>query len=90
MLHLSRSGYYEWRDRPPSSRDVEDAYLADQIIEIHTMSRCSYGAPRVHAELRLGMGVRVGRKRMARLMRIGGRKLSPADWCTTIRVSVSC
>jgi putative transposase len=74
VLKVSRSGYYEWRNRPPSSRDVEDAYLADQIIEIHTMSRCSYGAPRVHAELRLGMGVRVGRKRVARLMRIVGRR----------------
>ena len=70
VLHLSRSGYYEWRDRPPSSRDVEDAYLANTIIDVHTLSRCSYGAPRVHAELSLGMGVRVGRKRVARLMGI--------------------
>ena len=74
VLKVSRSGYYEWRDRPPSSRDVEDAYLANTIIDVHTMSRCSYGAPRVHAELRLGMGVRVGRKRVARLMRIVGRR----------------
>jgi transposase InsO family protein len=74
VLGVSRSGYYEWRDRPPSARDVEDAYLANAIVDIHAMSRCSYGAPRVHAELRLGMGVRVGRKRVARLLRITGRR----------------
>lgn len=74
VLKVSRSGYYEWRDRPPSPRDLEDAYLANLIVDIHTMSRCSYGAPRVHAELRLGMGVRVGRKRVARLLRVTGRR----------------
>ena len=74
VLKVSRSGYYEWRDRPPSARDLEDAYLANTIIDIHHMSRCSYGAPRVHAELRLGMGMRVGRKRVARLLRMTGRR----------------
>ena len=54
VLKISRSAYYEWHARPPSRRDVEDAYLADAIRDIHTMSRCSYGGPRVHAELRLG------------------------------------
>lgn len=70
VLKVSRSGYYDWRDRPPSARDVADAWLADRIRDIHTDSRCCYGSPRVHAELRLGDGVRVGRKRVARLMRI--------------------
>jgi len=46
VLKVSRSGYYEWRNRPPSQRDLEDAYLANTIIDIHTFSRCSYGAPR--------------------------------------------
>jgi transposase InsO family protein/transposase-like protein len=55
-------------------RDLEDAYLANTIVDVHAMSRCSYGAPRVHAELRLGMGIRVGRKRVARLMRLVGRR----------------
>jgi putative transposase len=73
-LKVSRSGYYEWRHRPPSRRDLEDAYLANVIHEIHHDSRCSYGAPRVHAELRLGMGVRVGRKRVARLLRLIGQR----------------
>jgi putative transposase len=74
VLKVSRSGYYEWRDRPPSNRDLEDAYLANTIVDIHAMSRCSYGAPRVHAELALGNGVRVGRKRVARLLRLTGRR----------------
>ncbi len=69
VLKVSRSGYYDWRHRPPSTRDVADAYLTDIILDVHTDSRCSYGAPRVHAELRLGLGVRCGRKRVARLMR---------------------
>lgn len=74
VLKISRSGFYEWRDRPPSNRDLEDAYLANTIVDIHQMSRCSYGSPRVHAELRLGLGVRVGRKRVARLLRLTGRR----------------
>lgn len=70
VLRVSTSGYYEWRERPPSSRSVADAALRAQIVEIHRMSRGSYGAPRVHSELRLGRGVRCGRRRVARLMRL--------------------
>jgi len=70
VLRISTSGYYEWRERPPSARAVADEELRAQIVEIHAMSRGSYGAPRVHAELRLGRGVRCGRKRVARLMRL--------------------
>jgi len=72
VLRISTSGYYEWRGRAPSVRAVADASLTVQIREIHTMSRGSYGVPRVHAELRLGCGVRCGRKRVARLMRSTG------------------
>src|ERR1041384_1229563 len=70
VLRVSVSGYYEWRDRPPSHRAVADEALGVQIVEIHTMSRGTYGVPRVHAELRLGRGIRCGRKRIARLMRL--------------------
>lgn len=70
VLGVSRSGFYEWRSRPASDRDVEDAHLGEQIRTIHQESRCSYGAPRMHSELRLGLGIRVGRKRVARLMRL--------------------
>jgi putative transposase len=69
VLRVSTSGYYEWRGRAPSPRAVADHALSAQIIQIHHESRGSYGVPRVHAELRLGCGVRCGRKRVARLMR---------------------
>ena len=73
ILKVSRSGFYEWRDRPPSTRDLEDAYLANTMVDIHAMSRGTYGTPRVHAELRMALDVRVGRKRVARLLRLTGR-----------------
>lgn len=73
VLKVSRSGFYEWRGRSLSTRDLEDAYLANTVVEVHAMSRGSYGTPRIHAELRLAMGVRIGRKRVARLLRLVGR-----------------
>ena len=69
VLKVSRSGYYDWANRPPSARAVEDARLTETIRRIHYDSRCTYGSPRVHAELRLGLGLAIGRKRVARLMR---------------------
>jgi putative transposase len=69
MLKVSRSGYYEWRSRAPSARDLDDAYLLDTIIDVHTAARGTYGARRVHAELRLGRRLPVGRRRVERLMR---------------------
>ena len=70
-LGVSTSGFYEWRHAQanPCRRRQEDAELLERIIEIHTMSRRSYGSPRVFDELRLGEGRRVGRKRIERLMR---------------------
>ena len=71
-LGVSPAGYYAWRGRPPSARAVADAALTDTIRGIHTASRGTYGAPRVHAELAFDHGVRCGRKRVARLMRSAG------------------
>jgi putative transposase len=68
MLGVSRSGYYAWRSRPPSERARFDAVLSEKIEKIHRNSRATYGAPRVHAELR-ALGIRCGKKRVARLMR---------------------
>ncbi|MGA0569047.1 IS3 family transposase [Rathayibacter sp. KR2-224] len=72
VLKVSRSGYYDWCRRGPSARAVADGQLMTTIQRVHYDSRGTYGAPRVHAELRLGLGVRVGRKRVARLMRLAG------------------
>ncbi len=71
MLGVSRSGYYYWRDRPPSKRDRENDALTEKIREIHERSRETYGSPRVHAELRT-LGTHCGRKRVERLMRKAG------------------
>ena len=71
VLKISKSGYYDWRKRPPSTRDRSDAMLKEKIAYIHRESRETYGAPRVHAELR-SLGVRCARKRVARLMRAAG------------------
>lgn len=71
VLKISRSGYHAWRGRPPSRRSVEDAALAERIREVHERSRRTYGYPRVHAELN-AIGVRCGRRRVARLMREAG------------------
>jgi putative transposase len=68
VLGVSRSGFHAWLRRPPSSRVRADVALAERIGEIHRDSRGTYGSPRVHAELRFE-GVRVGRKRVERLMR---------------------
>jgi putative transposase len=72
LLGVSRSGFHAWTKREPSARAVEDARLLERIREIHELNRRVYGAPRVHAELAMGDGERVGRKRVERLMRQAG------------------
>ena len=72
VLEVSRSGYHAWATRPPSARAVADETLTGRIAVIHKQSGETYGSPRVHAELRLGDGRRVGRKRVERLMRTAG------------------
>jgi len=57
--------------RAPSARAQADALLTEKIVRIHTDSRETYGAPRIHFELRT-LGVRCARKRVARLMRQAG------------------
>jgi putative transposase len=87
LLGVSRSGFHAWQRRPPSGRALADDRLVDRIVVIHHESRGTYGARRVHAALRQ-QGIRVGRKRVERLMR--ARRLSgavPAKRArTTIRV----
>lgn len=72
VLEVSASAYFAWRRRPPSARAVSDARLLELIGAIHVRSRGTYGVPRVHAELAFDHDLRVGRKRVARLMRGAG------------------
>jgi putative transposase len=72
VLNVSRSGYYEWLSRLDSPRAQENKLLLKQIRQIHDESRGTYGSPRVHAELTLGLGLPVNLKRVARLMRAAG------------------
>ena len=71
LLEVSASGYYEWRDREPSARATVDENLRSEIVRIHRESRSTYGRPRVHIELR-SAGIRVGAKRVGRLMKASG------------------
>ena len=68
VLGVSKAGYYAWLQRPASAHAMADAALLKRVRTIHASSRQTYGAPRVHADLR-GRGERHGRKRIARLMR---------------------
>jgi putative transposase len=71
VLGVSPSGYYAWRTRPPSRRAEANAVLQERIREIHETSEGTYGAPRIHADL-ADAGERIGRKRIARLLREAG------------------
>jgi putative transposase len=71
LLGVSSSGYHAWVKRQPSRRAETDAALTVDIRAAHAASRGTYGAPRIHAELAAD-GIRVGRKRIARLMRQAG------------------
>jgi transposase InsO family protein len=70
VLHVASSGYYAWRYCQPSRRSQANAVLTAQIRAMHERSRGTYGAPRIHAELRADQPV--SRKRVARLMRAAG------------------
>ena len=71
VLGVSESGFHAWRNRHPSAHTVADAALLKRIRTVHASSRETYGAPRIHAELR-ARGEKHGRKRIARLMRAAG------------------
>lgn len=71
VLAVAPSGFYAWRTRGPSARAVADAAVLAAVRVAHAESDGTYGAPRVHRELR-AEGQRVGKKRIARLMRDAG------------------
>lgn len=69
VLGVSRSGYLGWERKVPSDRALSDAWLVERIKDVHEQARGVYGSRRVAAELRLGQGIQVSRKRVQRLMR---------------------
>jgi transposase InsO family protein len=71
VLGVSPGGYYARQKRPPSARAQTDVELSARIAAIHRRSRQTYGVPRIYAELQ-AQGLRVGRKRVARLMNTAG------------------
>src|SRR5205809_7676778 len=71
MASVSASRSDACRQRAPSRRAIADAVLTERSRLIHAASDGNYGSPNIHAELR-DEGTRVGRKRVARLMRQAG------------------
>jgi putative transposase len=71
VLGVSQSGYYAWRKRKPSQRQVENGQLTEQISQAFHHGRQVYSSPRVHAELQ-AQGIECGKHRVARLMRQAG------------------
>lgn len=88
LLGVSTSGFYAWASRAPSDRALSDAWLVEKIKAVHAENRGVYGSRRVQAELRLGEGVVISRKRVQRLMRAAGISglVSRKRGRTTIRV----
>jgi putative transposase len=83
VLKVSPSGYYAWRNRKPSKRDLEDEQLRPRVIEAFKTGRGTYGSPRVLVEL-VEQGVEVGRRRVARLMsELGLQGVSPRKFRVT-------
>jgi putative transposase len=72
LLRVSTSGFYAWEDRPLCEHERTDRALMQRIYAIHERSHGAYGSPNIHAELADDHGLRVGRKRVARLMRGAG------------------
>ena len=83
VLGVSPTGYYAWRKRGPSARAIADERLLLNIRVAFRQSDESYGAPRIHRDLR-DQGQRVGQKRVARLMRQDGLVArQPTPWTRT-------
>jgi putative transposase len=89
VLGVNRTSFHDWERRPPSDRELYDAFLIEKIKEIHTASGGTYGSPRIHAELRLEHGIRVSKKRVERLMATAGLEGIPVPRKarTTVRVA---
>lgn len=83
LYGVTRAGYYAWRCRLPGVRARDDEELTTRIAKVHADSRHLYGSPRVHRQLQQD-GLRVGKNRVARLMRHHGIRARVA----TIRYTI--
>jgi putative transposase len=83
VLRVSQSGYYAWRSRKPSARNLNDERLRPKVVEAFKTGRGTYGRIRVRSEL-IDMGFEVGMKHVARLMReMGLQGISPRKFRVT-------
>ncbi len=90
VLAVSVSGFYSWLGRLKSRRAKADETLTKQIVMFHYGSRCTYGSPRIHRDLKAA-GQQVGRKRVARLMNAAGIRGKTKRKCkTTTNAKHSC
>ncbi len=76
-LVVSESGYYAWKDRPTSPRELRRIWLTGEIVDVHKASGGTYGATRVRAELIEGRGIHVGHNAVEVIMRRLGIKGLP-------------
>lgn len=72
VMKVSTSGYYQRLGTPVTDWELDEAHAANTTFDIWTMSRRSYGSPRVRHELRLGMGRRCSKTQAERWMRACG------------------
>lgn len=75
---MSRAGYYAWLRQEPGGHGEQDRRLLSRIQAVYTASEATYGSPRIFGVLRQA-GIRVSRKRVARLMREAGLRARAAS-----------
>jgi putative transposase len=83
VLKVSPSGFYAWCKRPPSKRSIEDSRLTAEVQAIFDEHKARYGSPRITEELQAN-GIRVGRQRVRKLMRLASLTTrQPRSWVRT-------
>jgi hypothetical protein len=89
VLEASRSGYYAWRGRPPSEREMANQALYKQITAVYDKNHGTYGSPRIYQALKK-KGIACSENRVARLMRLRGLQARRAKGGSTWRLRWTC
>ena len=71
-MQVSRSGYYSWKNRQKSTRDLEREVLIPKVKELHQISRGTYGKRRMAVELEAATGIPCGVHKAGTLMKLAG------------------